>query len=149
MARSGKDKVVETLRSITWRRFQRRGTFDETGNYGGVSLTGRILSGTLLVILFRAAFTDGIHFEMTVSRPLAVGLLVLLIVANTYFVTTHFEVRRPREHIISTTLQNRLVEQRSFTDPLTEVYDRRSLEDRRPIYEPCSHTKSSAGVPDH
>jgi diguanylate cyclase (GGDEF)-like protein len=93
-----------------------------------VSLTGLILSGTLLVILFWAAFTDGIHFELTVSRPLAVGLLVLLIVANTYCVTKRFEVRRLREQIISTTLQNRLIEQQSFTDPLTEVYNRRSLE---------------------
>src|SRR5690348_14041056 len=97
--------------------------------WGIVSLTGLIVSGTLLVILFWAAFTDGIHFELTVSRPLAVGLLVLLIVANTYFVTKRFEVRRLRQQIISMALQNRMIEQQSFTDPLTEVYNRRSLEE--------------------
>lgn len=96
--------------------------------WGIVSLTGLLISGTLLAILFRAAFEDGIHFELTVSRPLAVGLLVLLAISNTYFVTKRFEVRRLREKIISATLQNRLIEQQSFTDPLTEVYNRRSLE---------------------
>jgi diguanylate cyclase (GGDEF)-like protein len=96
--------------------------------WGIVSLTGLLISGTLLVILFHAAFNDGIRFELTVSRPLAVGLLVLLAISNTYFVTKRFEVRRLREQIISATLQNRLVEQQSFTDPLTEVYNRRSLE---------------------
>lgn len=96
--------------------------------WGIVSLTGLLVSGTLLAILFHAAFEDGIRFELTVSRPLAVGLLVLLAISNTYFVTKRFEVRRLREQIISATLQNRLIEQQSFTDPLTEVYNRRSLE---------------------
>jgi diguanylate cyclase (GGDEF)-like protein len=94
-----------------------------------VSLTGILVSGCLLTILFRAAFANGIHFELTVSRPLAIGLFILLALLNTYLVTKRFEVRRLREQIISSTLQNQLLEQQSFTDPLTEIYNRRSLDD--------------------
>jgi diguanylate cyclase (GGDEF)-like protein len=88
------------------------------------------VSVSLLAILFRAAFLkkDGIHFELTVSRPLAVTLFVLLALLNTYLVTKRFEVRRLREQLISTTLQNQIIEQQSFTDPLTEIYNRRSLD---------------------
>jgi diguanylate cyclase (GGDEF)-like protein len=98
--------------------------------WGIVSLTGILASVTLLAMLFRAAFlkNDGIHFELTVSRPLAVSLFVLLAVLNTYLVTKRFEVRRLREQLISTTLQNQIIEQQSFTDPLTEIYNRRSLD---------------------
>lgn len=94
-----------------------------------VSLTGILVSATLLAILFRAAFGSGIHFELTVSRPLAIGLFVLLTFLNTYLVNKRFEVRRLREQYISSTLQNQIIQQQSFTDPLTEVHNRRSLDD--------------------
>ncbi len=76
-----------------------------------------------------AAFlqNDGIHFELTVSRPLAIGLFALLALLNTYLVAKRFEVRRLREHLISSPLQNQVTEQQSFSDPLTEIYNRRSL----------------------
>jgi diguanylate cyclase (GGDEF)-like protein len=95
-----------------------------------VSLTGVLVSATLLGILFHAAFLtdDGIHFELTVSRPLAIGLFVLLGLLNTYLVSKRFEVRRLREQLISTTLQNQVIEQQSFIDPLTEIYNRQSLD---------------------
>lgn len=95
-----------------------------------ISLTGVLISATLLAILFRAAFLrdDVIHFELTVSRPLAIGLFALLVLLNTYLVAKRFEVRRLREHLISSALQNQVVEQQSFTDPLTEIYNRRSLD---------------------
>lgn len=94
-----------------------------------VSLTGILVSVGLLAILLPAAFRgDKIHFEITVSRPLAIGLFVLLALFNTYLVTKRFELRRLREQLISSTLQNQLIEQQSFTDPLTEIYNRRSLE---------------------
>lgn len=96
--------------------------------WGIVLLTGILISATLLAILFRAAFRSGIHFELTVSPPLAIGLFVLLALLNTYLVSKRFEVRRLREQLISTTLQNQIVEQQSFTDPLTEIYNRRSLD---------------------
>src|SRR6266480_1155075 len=72
-----------------------------------VSLTGLLVSAALLAILFHAAFLSqqSIHFELTVSRPLAVGLFVLLALLNTYLVTKRFEVRRLREQLISSALQ--------------------------------------------
>jgi diguanylate cyclase (GGDEF)-like protein len=95
-----------------------------------VTLTGILVSVGLLAILFRAAFKDDtVHFEITVSRPLVIGLFVLLALLNTYLVTKRFEVRRLREQLISSTLQNQVIEQQSFTDPLTEIYNRRSLDE--------------------
>jgi hypothetical protein len=103
-----------------------------------ISLTGVLVSTTLLAILFRAAFLrdDGIHFELTVSRPLAIGLFALLVLLNTYLVAKRFEVRRLREHLISSTLQNQVIEQQSFTDPLTEnLQSALSGPDRRALHK--------------
>jgi diguanylate cyclase (GGDEF)-like protein len=99
--------------------------------WGIVSLTGVLAAAALLALLLPAAFlrNDNIHFEINVSRPLAIGLFVLLALLNTYLVTRRFELRRLREELISTTLQKQLIEQQSFTDPLTEIYNRRSLEE--------------------
>lgn len=95
-----------------------------------VSVTGVLVSTGLLAILFRAAFNEeSVHFEITVSRPLVIGLFVLLALLNTYLVSKRFEVRRLREQIISSTLQKQVIEQQSFTDPLTEIYNRRSLDE--------------------
>lgn len=94
-----------------------------------VSLTGVLVSIGLLALVLPGAFrSDTIHLEIAVSRPLAIGLFVLLALLNTYLVTKRFELRRLREQVISTTLQNQLTEQQSFTDPLTEIYNRRSLD---------------------
>jgi diguanylate cyclase (GGDEF)-like protein len=96
-----------------------------------VSLTGVLVATGLVAILFPAAFLtqDNIHFELTVSRPLAVGLIALLALLNTYLVSKRLEIRRVREELISSTIQRELVQQQSFTDPLTEIYNRRSLEE--------------------
>ncbi len=96
-----------------------------------VSLTGLLVGGGFLAVLFPAAFLnrENVHFEITVPRQLAVALIVLLILLNTYLVTHRLELRRVREQLISTTIQNELVRLQSFTDPLTEIYNRRSLED--------------------
>jgi diguanylate cyclase (GGDEF)-like protein len=96
-----------------------------------VSLTGILVGAGLLAILFPAAFLkqDSVHFEITVSRQLVVGLITLLILLNTYVVTRRLELRRVREKLISTTIQHELVRLQSFTDPLTEIYNRRSLEE--------------------
>jgi len=94
-----------------------------------VSLTGILVSVGLLIMLIPVAFKgEIIRFEVAVSRPLAIALLAVLAFLNTYLVTKRFEVRRLREHLISSTLQNELTEQQSFTDPLTEIYNRRSLD---------------------
>jgi diguanylate cyclase (GGDEF)-like protein len=96
-----------------------------------VSLTGVLVATGMLAIIFPAAFLnrDNVHFEVTVSRPLAVGLIALLTLLNTYLVSKRLEIRRLREELVSSTIQQELVRQQSFTDPLTEIYNRRSLED--------------------
>jgi diguanylate cyclase (GGDEF)-like protein len=96
-----------------------------------VSLTGVLVATGLLAILFPAAFLkqDNVHFELTVSRPLAVGLIALLALLNTYLVSKRLEIRRVREELISSTIQRELIQQQSFTDPLTEIYNRHSLEE--------------------
>jgi diguanylate cyclase (GGDEF)-like protein len=94
-----------------------------------VSVTSILVSVGLLSILLPGSFKgDTIHFEITISRPLAIGLFVLLALLNTYLVTKRFEVRRLREQLISSTLQNQLTEQQSITDPLTDIYNRRSMD---------------------
>jgi diguanylate cyclase (GGDEF)-like protein len=96
-----------------------------------VSLTGVLVATGLLALLFPAAFLkqDNVHFELTVSRPLAMGLIALLALLNTYLVSKRLEIRRVREELISSTIQRELVQQQSFTDPLTEIYNRHSLEE--------------------
>lgn len=96
-----------------------------------VSLTGLLVSLGILAIALPGAFlnNDSVHFEITISRPLAIGLVVLVALLNTYLVIRRMEVRRLREEIISQTLQKQAIEQQSFTDPLTEIYNRRSLDE--------------------
>src|SRR5580698_5416441 len=95
------------------------------------SVTGLLAGAGLLSVIIPSAFmkTDQVHFEITVSRQLVVGLFVLLALLNTYLVTRRLDLRRARQSLISSTIQNELVRLQSFTDPLTEVYNRRSLED--------------------
>ncbi len=54
-----------------------------------VSLTGVLVEVALLAILFAAAFMkhESVHFELTVSRPLFLGLLTLFI--RPYFRCRH------------------------------------------------------------
>jgi len=96
-----------------------------------VSLTSVLVATGMSAILFPAAFLkhDNVHFELTVSRPLAVGLISLVALLNTYLVSKRFEIRRLRERLISSTIQQGIIRQQSFTDPLTEIYNRRSLEE--------------------
>lgn len=96
-----------------------------------VSVTGVLVSSGLLALSFPSAFllNQSVHFELTVSKPLFLGLLVLVVLLNAYLVTRRLEVRRVREQLISTTIQGELVRLQSFTDPLTEVYNRRSLDE--------------------
>ena len=96
-----------------------------------VSLTGVLVSVGLLSLIIPAAFLkeQEIHLQITVSRQLVVGLFVLLALLNSYLVSRRLELRRTRQRIISTTIQNELVRLQSFTDPLTEIYNRRSLEE--------------------
>lgn len=111
-----------------------------------VSTTGILLGIGLLAILLPAAFLKGgnLHFEITVSRQLAIGLLALLTLLNTYLITRRIEVHRLRSQLISSTLQGELIRLQSFTDPLTEVYNRRSLDEMAGMF--ISHARR-AGHP--
>lgn len=96
-----------------------------------VTGTGVLVGAALLAVLLPAAFlkSGSLHFEITVSKELACGLLVLLTLANTYVVSRRIDFRRLRQKTISTAMQNELIRLQSFTDPLTEIYNRRSLEE--------------------
>jgi len=96
-----------------------------------VTATGILVGAGLLAILLPAAFlkSGSLHFEITVSKELACGLLVLLILINTYIVSRRIEFRQLRQKMISTAMQHELIRLQSFTDPLTEIYNRRSLEE--------------------
>jgi diguanylate cyclase (GGDEF)-like protein len=96
-----------------------------------VTATGILVATGLLAILLPSAFlkSGSLHFEITVSRELACGLLVLLTLANTYVISRRIEFRKLRQKTISTAMQNELIRLQSFTDPLTEIYNRRSLDE--------------------
>jgi diguanylate cyclase (GGDEF)-like protein len=96
-----------------------------------VAGTGILVSAALLALLFPSVILDEgkVHFEFIVSREAFFGLAAMLVIFNTYMITRRLELRRMREAIISTSLQNELVRLQSFTDPLTEVFNRRALDD--------------------
>jgi diguanylate cyclase (GGDEF)-like protein len=96
-----------------------------------VSVAGFLVGAGLVAILFPAAFLKqgSIRFEITVSRSLVLGLMVLLALLNTYLLTRRLEIRRARQELISRTIQQEVLQQQSFTDPLTEVYNRHSLKE--------------------
>ncbi len=90
-----------------------------------------MVAGCLLIVLFPATFLKGgsIHFEVSVSKEIFFGLIAMLALANAYVVSRRFQYRKTRQELISVTIQNELIRLQSFTDPLTEVYNRRSLDE--------------------
>jgi len=96
-----------------------------------VAGTGILVGAGLLALIFPAAILQqgNVHMELTVSRELFIGLVALLILFNTYVIGRRLDLRRAREAVISTALQSELTRLQSFTDPLTEVYNRRSLDE--------------------
>ena len=96
-----------------------------------VCFAGVVVAVGLLALIAPAAFMnqDEVHLQVTVSRQLVVGLFVLFTLLNSYLITRRLDLRRTRQKLISSTIQNELVRLQSFTDPLTEVYNRRSLEE--------------------
>ena len=74
-----------------------------------VSLAGLLVGVGLLAILFPAAFLGqgNVHFEITVSRPLVLGLVALLALLNTYLLSRRLEIRRVREELISRTIHSK------------------------------------------
>jgi diguanylate cyclase (GGDEF)-like protein len=101
-----------------------------------VAGTGIVAGAAFLALLFPAAILHqgNVHLQLIVSREAFVGLAALMILFNTYMITRRLELRRMREAVISTSIQNELVRLQSFTDPLTEVYNRRALDDMASRY---------------
>lgn len=104
---------------------------------------GIAVSVGFLIILLPATFLRDqvLHIELTMSKDLFFGLTTLLVLFNLYVVSRKFEVRRVRQQLISSTIQNELIRLQSFTDPLTEVYNRRSLSEMAARY--ISHAQRS------
>jgi len=96
-----------------------------------VAFSGVAASCGLLALLYPSAFLekDNFHFEITVNKETFVGFVAALVVLQTYVAFRRFELRRLREKVISTSIQGELVRLQSFKDPLTEVYNRRSLDE--------------------
>ena len=93
--------------------------------------TGILVATGLVAILFPGAILHSgtVHFELSVSRELFLGLIALLVLFNTYMISMRVKLRRARGEVISTAIQSELLRLQSFSDPLTEVYNRRSLDD--------------------
>jgi diguanylate cyclase (GGDEF)-like protein len=96
-----------------------------------VAISGVVGGCTLLCILFPSTFLQQgtVHLDITLSRQLFFVALTLLILLNTYVATRRADLRREQSELVANTIQSELVRLQSFTDPLTEVYNRRSLEE--------------------
>lgn len=108
-----------------------------------VAVTGIVAGAAVVVLVFPSTVMHGgmLQFNFTISRELFMGLVALLILFNTYVISRRIELRRTREALISTTIQSELIRLQSFTDPLTEVYNRRMLDDMFRRY--TSHARRS------
>ena len=98
--------------------------------------TGILVGAALVAVLLPGAILRQgmMHFEIAVSRELFLGLIALLILFNTYMITTRIKLRRTRVEVISTAIQSELLRLQSFSDPLTEVYNRRALDNMMKKY---------------
>ena len=101
-----------------------------------IAVTGIMLGAGLVALLFPSAILHegSVHMDLVVPREVLVAFAALLVLFNTYLITRRLELRRTREQVISTSIQNELIRLQSFTDPLTEVYNRRSLDDMASKY---------------
>jgi diguanylate cyclase (GGDEF)-like protein len=109
-----------------------------------VSGTGILIGAGFIAVAFPSAILHegSLHFEFDISRELFISLIALIILLNTYIISKRLELRRVRESVISTTIQSELIRLQSFTDPLTEVYNRRMLDDMFSRY--VSHAKRTS-----
>lgn len=92
---------------------------------------GIVIATGLLLVLFPATFlSDGrFYFQVSMSKELFFGLVCLLVLFNLYIISRRLEFRKLRQQLVSSTLQSELLRLQSFMDPLTEIYNRRSLDD--------------------
>jgi diguanylate cyclase (GGDEF)-like protein len=96
-----------------------------------VAGTGVLASSALLALIFPSAILKqgDIRIALSIPRDVFVAAAGFLVIFNTYMISKRLELRRLRERVISTSIQNELTRLQSFTDPLTEVYNRRALDD--------------------
>jgi diguanylate cyclase (GGDEF)-like protein len=96
-----------------------------------VVLTSTLIAAGLLVTIAPSAFTRGgdLHFEVFVPKEFFLSLIALIALVNVYLVSQRIDLRRTRQALISTSIQGELARLQSFTDPLTEIYNRRSLDE--------------------
>jgi diguanylate cyclase (GGDEF)-like protein len=96
-----------------------------------VAGTGILVGAGLVAMFFPRAIVrqETLHFEITLSLELFLGLIALLILFNTYIISSRLKLRRTRGEVISTAIQSELLRLQSFSDPLTEVYNRRLLKE--------------------
>src|SRR5512143_3964211 len=93
--------------------------------------TGAVVGLGLLALILPSAFmrNDAFHVELSVSKELFFALITVLVICNLYVISRKVELRTTRQELVSVTIQNELTRLQSFMDPLTEVYNRRSLDD--------------------
>jgi diguanylate cyclase (GGDEF)-like protein len=115
-------KLSQQLMALERRDFEQWIIVVGTGILVGAGLVAILIPGAIL-------HSGTVHFELSVSPQLFVGLIALLVLFNTYMITTRLRLRRMRGEIISTAIHSELLRLQSFSDPLTEVYNRRSLDD--------------------
>ncbi len=98
--------------------------------------TGIVISLGLLIIVFPSSFysNGALHIDVTISKELFFGFISLLVLFNLYVISRKFEFRRTRQQLVSSTIQNEIIRLQSFNDPLTEVYNRRSLDEMAARY---------------
>src|SRR5690349_16790705 len=93
-----------------------------------VVLTSSLVAAGLLVTIAPATFfSGGFHIDVVVPKEVFVSLVVLIALVNIYLISQRVELRRTRQMLISSSIQGELTRLQSFTDPLTEIYNRRSL----------------------
>jgi len=89
-----------------------------------------VAAGLLLVIAPSVFFRSGdLHFEVRVPKEVFISLVALIALLNVYLVSQRMTLRRTRQALISSSIQGELTRLQSFTDPLTEIYNRRSLDE--------------------
>lgn len=96
-----------------------------------VAGAGAFLGIGVLALLFRGAFLHHglLRLNLAVSPQIFFGFVALLVVFNFIMINRRLQLRRTRERLVSTTIQSELIRLQSFTDPLTEVYNRRALDE--------------------
>lgn len=108
-----------------------------------VVLTSTLVAAGLLLVIAPSVFSRSgdLHFEIRIPKEVFLSLVAMIALVNVYLVTQRMTLRRTRQALISSSIQGELTRLQSFTDPLTEIYNRRSLDDMARRY--ISYAKRS------